>query len=53
MEYVEGESLRALLEREGKLDPARGVELAGRSGPVSPKRIGRRSCIAISRPRTS
>jgi serine/threonine protein kinase len=28
MEYVEGESLRALLEREGKLNTARGVELA-------------------------
>jgi predicted Zn-dependent peptidase/predicted Ser/Thr protein kinase len=28
MEYVEGESLRALLQREGKLEIARGIELA-------------------------
>src|SRR5438876_9832313 len=28
MEFVEGESLRALFEREGKLEIARGVELA-------------------------
>jgi predicted Zn-dependent peptidase len=28
MEFVEGESLRSLLEREGRLDPGRAIELA-------------------------
>ena len=47
MEYVEGESLRSLLEREGRFTTERAIEFARNWRKASPRRIANPSCIAI------
>ena len=52
MRFVDGTDLRAMLAEEGRLEPARAVDLARRSRARSARRTAAASCTATSSPPT-